>query len=162
MSSAGARPSGPLPASQRVRKRSEFRRIQANAQRVVLPHFVLLLDKNPTPDTPARLGITASRKVGNAVLRSRAKRLVREAFRSTRDLWPRGLDLVVIVRRFDQTLKLADVVGEWRSARALIHRRCQQRFASDAHSAGEPSARRSGGRLPVTAAHESRAGGERR
>lgn len=137
---AGARPSGPLPASQRVRKRSEFRRIQTGGERVVLPHFVLLLDANPAPDATARLGITASRKIGNAVVRNRAKRLVREAFRSTRDLWPLGLDLVVIVRRFDQTLKLDDVVNEWRSAHVLIRRRCDQRFSSGSRVAAKADA----------------------
>ena len=44
-----------------------------------------------------RLGIAASRKVGNAVVRNRAKRLVRELFRSHKPLI--GIDIVVIPRR---------------------------------------------------------------
>lgn len=73
----------------------------------------------------ARIGITASRKIGTAVLRNRAKRLVREAFRATRAVWPAGTELVVIVRRFDSRLRLADVVAEWRRAETQI-RRCLQ------------------------------------
>lgn len=50
-------------------------------------------------DKAPRLGITASRKVGNAVWRNRAKRWIREWFRKTKELLPRGLTLVVVVRR---------------------------------------------------------------
>ncbi len=45
-----------------------------------------------------RLGLSVSRKVGNAVARNRFKRLYREAFRLTRTELPTGLDLVVIPR----------------------------------------------------------------
>jgi ribonuclease P protein component len=69
------------------------------------------------------LGITASRKVGNAVVRSRAKRLIREAFRATRGLWPPGIDLVVIVKRSPGESKLESVVAEWEAARPQIERR---------------------------------------
>ncbi|NBC10277.1 MAG: ribonuclease P protein component [Planctomycetes bacterium] len=44
-----------------------------------------------------RLGLTVSRRVGNAVTRNRIKRRLREAFRLGRADWPTGLDLVVIV-----------------------------------------------------------------
>ena len=46
---------------------------------------------------PARLGIVASRKVGNAVARNRGRRLVREWFRRRPPL-PNGVDVVVILR----------------------------------------------------------------
>ena len=45
-----------------------------------------------------RLGLSVSRKVGNAVVRNRIKRLLREAFRLSRHDWPIGYDLVIIVR----------------------------------------------------------------
>ena len=46
----------------------------------------------------SRLGITVSRKVGNAVVRNRLKRRIREWFRSERDRLREPLDLVVIAR----------------------------------------------------------------
>ena len=45
-----------------------------------------------------RLGVTASRKVGGAVVRNRFKRRVREVFRLQRELLPDGSDVVVIAR----------------------------------------------------------------
>lgn len=78
--------------------------------------------------------MTASRRVGNAVTRNRAKRLVREAFRATRELWSHGVELVVIVRRSLDDAKLQGVVEEWLSARHKLAR-CQSRLPA----AREPS-----------------------
>jgi ribonuclease P protein component len=47
----------------------------------------------------SRLGISVSRKVGNAVFRNRWKRLIREAFRLCKQQLPDGLDLVVRPRK---------------------------------------------------------------
>ena len=46
----------------------------------------------------SRLGMSVSRKVGNAVTRNRFRRLYREAFRMTRGEIPAGLDLILIPR----------------------------------------------------------------
>jgi ribonuclease P protein component len=48
--------------------------------------------------THPRLGLSVSRKVGNAVARNHWKRLIREAFRLSRPKLPLGIDLVVIPR----------------------------------------------------------------
>jgi ribonuclease P protein component len=96
---------------------------------VTTPHFVFLIEARTVDNAPnglARLGITASRKVGGAVVRNRAKRLVREAFRSTRDLWLPGIDLVVIVKKALVGMRLDDVVEEWRRATASLLRSMDQ------------------------------------
>jgi ribonuclease P protein component len=46
----------------------------------------------------SRLGISVPRKVGNAVRRNRIKRIVREAFRLHREVFPQGSDIVFAVR----------------------------------------------------------------
>jgi ribonuclease P protein component len=121
---ADIRPSGRFSAHDRVRKRTEFLRIQQQGRRVVSPAFVFMLDRALCAQGP-RLGITASRRVGNAVQRNRAKRLVREAFRTLRGTWP-PVDVVVIVRQGLGNKTLGDVVGEWQAARGRILRRCAE------------------------------------
>jgi len=61
----------------------------------MLRSCIVLLQARPDSE-PARLGITVTRKFGNAVARNRAKRLFREVFRRSSDLFPTGVDVVVI------------------------------------------------------------------
>lgn len=80
----------------------------------------------PDPVGPARLGITATRKIGGAVQRNRIKRVVREAFRLGPDRLPHGVDLVVIAKAGAHELGLADVVAEWDAVRGLLERRARE------------------------------------
>jgi ribonuclease P protein component len=105
---------------------------------VVSPGFVFMLQRASSKRGP-RLGITASRRVGNAAQRNRAKRLVREAFRMERSSWPESADVVVIVRQGLGNKKLSDVVAEWQAARGRIVRRFSQIDAS-ASAEGQPRA----------------------
>lgn len=118
----GGRPLGRFAALQRVKKRREYERVQESGRRATTPHFVFLQCARDEAGA-ARLGVVASRKVGNAVVRNRCKRLVREAFRHTSDLWAPGIDIVVIVRRTLNRMKLDEVVDEWRSAGGALKRR---------------------------------------
>jgi ribonuclease P protein component len=119
------RPMGRYTADDRVRKRTDYLRIQQAGHRVVSPGFVFMLRRS-SPGRSPRLGITASRRVGNAVERNRAKRLVREAFRTVRTTWPAGMDVVVIVRQALGNTNLGAVVAEWQAARGRIVRRFEQ------------------------------------
>ena len=125
-------PIGPFGRERRVRKRSEFQRIQSQGRRVVSQSFVFLLMRAGGPQ-PARLGITASRRVGCAVVRNRAKRLVREAFRATSGMWPPSLELVVIIRKSSANHTLATVVREWLRAEPKLRRRWQELCAAQGH-----------------------------
>ena len=129
MSARAGTPIGRFPSRSRVRKRVEFLRIQDGGLRVSTARFVLILSASAAPGSP-RLGITASRRVGNAVVRSRAKRLIREAFRATRELWPSGVDLVVIVKRATGDTKLDSVIVEWLAARPQIEKRLRSLLAA--------------------------------
>lgn len=115
---------GRFPKSARVRKRREYLQIQATGRRVSLPHFVFIVAaRAPSEEPGPRLGITASRKVGGSVVRSRIRRLVREAFRALRENLPKDLDLVVIVKRAPANFTLGDVIAEWRSAERQLGKR---------------------------------------
>ena len=58
--------------------------------------------------------------------RNRAKRLIREAFRATGELWEKGVDVVVIVRHPLLGLRLPQVLDEWRAAGRAIRRRTRE------------------------------------
>ena len=69
----------------------------------------------------ARLGLSVSRRVGNAAVRNRVKRLIREAFRLSQHELPRGLDLVVVARSARMP-PLAECQATLRSAAATLAR----------------------------------------
>jgi ribonuclease P protein component len=87
----------------RLRSRRDFVRLTRDGERRASANFVLFLARSGrrgrdlAGDRP-RLGVTASRKVGNAVVRNGIKRRIRSAFRAHRGLLPRGSDVVVIAR----------------------------------------------------------------
>jgi ribonuclease P protein component len=58
------------------------------------------------------LGLTVSKKVGGAVARNRVKRLVREAFRREKLLFPTGLDVVFVAKKRAVDAGYDDVVRE--------------------------------------------------
>lgn len=137
---SGASPTGEFPRSQRVRKRSEFQVIQAAARRVSTPHLALLIHAPAqTPHDVARLGLVVSRRVGNSPARSRAKRLVREAFRATRQLWHPEIDVVIVVKIAPPTWRLADVVHELCAASRSIARRSVEAVRARTPSSTEPT-----------------------
>ncbi|PYR91568.1 MAG: ribonuclease P protein component [Acidobacteria bacterium] len=85
-------PSHTLPPARRLRRRGEFQRV-FDAGRRSHGRFLTVIAA-PGQGPTARLGVVASRKLGGAVVRNRAKRLIREMFRTSSDAGP--VDLVVI------------------------------------------------------------------
>ena len=82
----------------RLLRKADFTRVFDRAHRVQGRYVTILLA--PSDSALPRLGIVASRKLGDAVRRNRAKRLIREIFRQTPPLpGRRGVDVVVIPRR---------------------------------------------------------------
>lgn len=58
-----------------------------------------------------RLGITAGKKIGNAVCRNRAKRLIRLAYRESEINLPIGMDIVIVARQPICTIKSQELCG---------------------------------------------------
>lgn len=85
-----------LPKSSRVRKRAEFVRIQTSGVKIEAGCLMARASKRASGET--RLGITISSKVGNAVVRNRVRRRVREAFRLSRAQFPPGVDIIFIAK----------------------------------------------------------------
>jgi ribonuclease P protein component len=108
-----------FPKSGRLLTPREFdrvfsRRCAMSDERIVL-HATLGISEEP------RLGLVVSRKVGNAVERNRWKRILREAFRLTRDELP-NLDFAVIPRSRELPT-LAELQDSFRKLSAGLARR---------------------------------------
>ena len=82
-----------FPKSLRLRRQAEFDLVYKG--NVFAADNVLVIRARRNAQVETRLGLSVSRKVGNAVVRNRWKRVIREAFRKTRSELPSGLDLVV-------------------------------------------------------------------
>jgi ribonuclease P protein component len=103
-------------APQRLRRRAEFLRVAASGRRAAV-HGLVLQALTRDDDAPARLGFTATKKIGNAVERNRTRRRLKEAARRLLCEHPlRGVDLVLIGREATRERDFADLVGDLRRA----------------------------------------------
>lgn len=80
----------------RLRKSEQFQKVRNEGQSWSNPWLVLCALRNGLPYS--RFGFTASRHLGPAVARNRARRLMREAVRLRREALSPGWDLVLIAR----------------------------------------------------------------
>ena len=81
----------------RLLKRSDFLRVYDQGRRGFGRTAVVFCQRRED-EGPWRMGMTTTRKIGNAVRRNRARRLTREFFRRRRALLPPGWDFVVNLR----------------------------------------------------------------
>jgi ribonuclease P protein component len=95
---------------ERIRRRVDFLRVYERGVRIQGRLAILFVFPNDLPVT--RLGIAATRKLGGAVQRNRAKRLIRDVFR--RNKIAAGFDLVVVPRREIADASLTSIEAEYR------------------------------------------------
>jgi len=94
----------------RIRKRRDYVTVYQQGVRSNSEHFTIIARKNQVGSS--RLGITVSKKVGNAVQRNRIKRLVREFFRLNRLRLSTPQDIVIIAKKDMPPLTYQDVCRE--------------------------------------------------
>jgi ribonuclease P protein component len=83
-----------LAARQRIRKKKDFLVLYKNGHRYKSRYFRLIYSISALPYS--RVGVVASRKVGGAVVRNKAKRWMRELFRRNRDMLESPLDVLIV------------------------------------------------------------------
>jgi ribonuclease P protein component len=81
----------------RLRRRADYVEVQTAGKKLHGRHVLVLARKRSDPELVGRLGITVTKKVGNAVVRNRIKRLVREWIR-LHGWVPQGWDIVVVAK----------------------------------------------------------------
>ncbi len=86
-----------FPASRRLKSGQDFAQTRAGGRRIV--QGCLIVNWMAVPQRQhSRLGVVTSRKVGIAVVRTRSRRLLREAFRQHQELILQPVDLVLVAR----------------------------------------------------------------
>jgi ribonuclease P protein component len=98
--------------SQRIRRHADFQEIYKNGTRVHGRYCTLFV--RPNQSLVGRLGIAATKRLGGAVQRNRAKRLIREIFRHN-DIAP-GFDVVVVPKRQFFEASLTILEADYRAA----------------------------------------------
>lgn len=97
----------------RVRRRQDFLTIQRKGRKSHSRNFVVL-SMDQSPRRAPRFGFSVSRRVGNAVVRNRLKRRLRELCRLHRAQFCVGRDFVVIAKPGAANLSYALIVEELR------------------------------------------------
>jgi|SRR5581483_2719918 len=103
-----------FPKSARLLRRREFVALQRDGRRRHTTHLVFI--RRPTSQSRSRIGLTVSKRVGNAVVRNRIKRLLREVFRSRVDAISPASDLVIIAKPGADTMTYAQAATEFATA----------------------------------------------
>ena len=144
-----------LRPAERIRKRPEFERVYNQGLKTPGRFMTLFLLRNGS--SVSRLGIAATRKLGGAVQRNRAKRLAREIFRRHKP--PPGLDLVVIPRREFLIVERASLEAEYQS---IVSRRAARAPVVSAGRTRADNARPGGASPSGSRPRGARPGGARR
>ncbi len=104
-----------LPRSHRIKHRRDFDRARTQGKRRV--EGCLVLNWIPRPaDSVSRLGVITGRRLGNAVVRSRARRLLRECFRLHQQELAQPLEVVLVARQSILGRKLSEVERDYLQA----------------------------------------------
>lgn len=95
----------------RLRRRQDFLAVQRSGTKIHGRAFLALVAPSPQPSVDrGRLGVTVTKRVGNAVTRNRIKRLVREWLRCNG--WvPAGCDVVLVAKEAAAQVRVLDDVA---------------------------------------------------
>ena len=99
--------------SESLKKNNDFQKVYRNGKSYANKYLVMYILENNTDRN--RLGISASKKVGNSVVRHRVTRLVRESYRLHENIFNSGLDIVVVVRNSASSISYFEMES------ALLH-----------------------------------------
>ncbi len=103
-----------------LKKNGDFQKVYQAGRAIALRTLVMYVLARGK-DTPSRIGISVSKKVGNSVVRHRVKRLIRESHRRNRHKIEDGFDIVVIARNEAKNRDYWDIERVFLQAAAMHH-----------------------------------------
>lgn len=95
----------------RLRNRADFSRVYRSGKSFANSQFVVYISKQRNAD-PFRCGISASKKIGNAVVRNRMRRVIKEVVRKLEPkiaAYAPQVDIIIIVRKPATLLSFAEL-----------------------------------------------------
>ena len=104
-----------LNRASRLAQSRDFARVRQQGQRLVLGCLIANWNRLPEGASP-KLGVVTSKKIGGAVQRSRARRLLRESFRQHQHEFAQPVELVLVARNSIAGKKFADVEKDFLAA----------------------------------------------
>ncbi|HEY8528733.1 MAG TPA: ribonuclease P protein component [Paenibacillaceae bacterium] len=126
----------------RLRSRKDFCRVYRDGRSVANSRFVVYWRRRSEPG-PFRLGVSASARLGKAVVRNRARRMVKEIVRLNADKLQDQVDLVIIVR------KPALELDFWEMEKSVLHLLRKAGLTRDGHAGAGPDRDDGGRRNPA-------------
>lgn len=121
-----------------IRARADFLKAR-NGRRLNGPHFFVETRCRGDDDAP-RLGLTVTRKIGNAVVRNRIKRRLRDAVRlKARHEMVAGIDYVIVARRDVATLSFDALKDELSRRFSRLNESAQEPSRTKRRPHGRPS-----------------------
>jgi len=102
-----------FPKSRRLNRTGEFNRVRKEGTTTRGALITLAISPAPEAEDKSRLGIIASRKVGRAVVRNRARRRIREIFRKHQGEVRMGISIVIIISARAARASYGQLEDEW-------------------------------------------------
>ena len=121
-----------IPTSKRLRKPREFQEVRNEGKRILCGPFIFQCRHLDSVEGDSRrLGVIASRRVGNAVKRNLGKRTFRELFRQHESALPVGSDVVIVLRSSFDRHSFSDLESRYLRACATMMKEAQAKQPTD-------------------------------
>ena len=99
-----------FPPEERLRTDREFVEVVRKGERIGTAHFMVYRDARG--GERRQVGVSAGKRAGNAVVRNRMKRLLREFYRLNKGIFPQGTRTALVVRKAPENPSLSTVSAE--------------------------------------------------